>query len=246
MEQIYLSEQRGQTQSEGFRSFHTFNFGAYQHESRQSFGSLYVLNDDTLAGGQRLKMAVEEDSHIILLPIVGAIAYKNSLNTDGTSRNNREEGYLSAGQAQIFAAGKGMSFEIENPYDMALVNVLQIWTKRSAQNFVPSIENFGFDLSEQKNSLISFYTDGTSRDNREGGTSCHIGQFDGRKEGVFSLKNAQNGVFTFVIEGVFEVQNRLLEARDGLSLSNIKEVEFEALSNNAIILFLEVNHEFRK
>jgi quercetin 2,3-dioxygenase len=227
MEQIYLSEQRGQTQNNGFRSLNTFNFGAYQQDSRQSFGALYVLNDDTLAGGHKLKMNVEADSYIILLPIVGAIAYKNSLDTEG--------GYLSAGQVQIFSAAKGMSFEIENPYETELINVLQIWIKRTSKNFESSIKNLQFDLLEQKNSLIPFYT--------EGGTSCYIGQFDGRVDAVFNIKKTRNGIFAFVIKGAFEVQNRLLETRDGLSLLNVKEVEFEALSNNAIILFLEISQK---
>jgi len=46
-------------------------------------------------------------------------------------------------------------------------------------------------------------------------------------------------VYVFVIEGAFEVQNRLLHARDGLSLSSATEVEFEALSNDAMLLILE-------
>ena len=62
----------------------------------------------------------------------------------------------------------------------------------------------------------------------------------GREDGVYSLKNPQNGVFVFVIEGAFEVQNRLLEPRDGLAISAVEAIEFEALSNNAIILFLEI------
>ncbi len=228
MAQIYLSDQRGQTQSEGFCSFNTFNFGAYQHESRQPFGALSVLNDDTLSPSQCLTMHVEHDMDIILLPIVGTIAYKNSLNTEG--------GYLSAGQAQIFSVTHGLSFEIENPYETEWVNVLQIWVKRKISKcFESSMKNLNFDLFKEKNALISFYT--------EGGAFCQIGQFDGRKEGIFSMKNAKNGVFAFVIEGAFEVQNRLLEARDGLSLLDVEDVEFEALSNNAIILFLEVPFE---
>ena len=46
--------------------------------------------------------------------------------------------------------------------------------------------------------------------------------------------------FVFIIEGAFEVQNRLLEARDGLSLWNLSKLEFEALSNDAILMIIEV------
>lgn len=36
------------------------------------------------------------------------------------------------------------------------------------------------------------------------------------------------------------MQNRLLEARDGLGLWNVDEIEFEALSNEAVLLILEI------
>ena len=68
---------------------------------------------------------------------------------------------------------------------------------------------------------------------------CFIGKFDGRKEEIYTLKNKNNGIFVFIIDGVFEVQNHLLHARDGLSLKNIEAIEFEALSENAIVLLLE-------
>jgi redox-sensitive bicupin YhaK (pirin superfamily) len=44
----------------------------------------------------------------------------------------------------------------------------------------------------------------------------------------------------YVIEGAFEVQYRLLHARDGLALWEAERVEWEALSNDAILLVLEV------
>lgn len=68
-----------------------------------------------------------------------------------------------------------------------------------------------------------------------------IGRYDGREEGIYEVQNPDaHGVFVFVIEGAFEVQNRLLHARDGLSLINVAEVDFEALSNDAMLLILEI------
>ena len=48
----------------------------------------------------------------------------------------------------------------------------------------------------------------------------------------------ESNVFAFVIDGVFEVQDRLLHARDGLALSNFKAIDFEALSNESVILLI--------
>ena len=67
-----------------------------------------------------------------------------------------------------------------------------------------------------------------------------IGIFDGREEGRYILREQSHGIFGMVINGAFEFQNRLLENRDAVLITDIEELEFEALSENAIILFFEV------
>ncbi len=67
-----------------------------------------------------------------------------------------------------------------------------------------------------------------------------IAKLDGRSEIIHTAAQSGSGFFVFVIEGAFEVQHRLLEARDGLSLLGIIELEAEALSDDAILLMIEL------
>lgn len=67
-----------------------------------------------------------------------------------------------------------------------------------------------------------------------------IGLYDGRKEDKYILYKPQKSVFCMVINGAFEFQNRLLETRDAILLSEIGTLEFEALSENALVLFFEI------
>lgn len=67
-----------------------------------------------------------------------------------------------------------------------------------------------------------------------------IGLYDGRKEDTYVFYKPQKSVFGMVFNGAFEFQNRLLETRDAILLSEITVLEFEALSENALILFLEI------
>jgi redox-sensitive bicupin YhaK (pirin superfamily) len=219
---IFLADQRGCSQTDWFRSFHTFNFGAYQAENREPFGTLRVFNDDTLAAEKSLKMQLDENTDVILLPLVGAIEYRNSLG---------ETGFIEAGQVQVFSAAKGMEYEVMNPYSDELVNFLQIWISGQKEQFTAKIIQNSFDF-EDKNQLLPLFS------TQERGM---IGQFGGREEGVYTVQHPDtHGVFVFVIEGAFEVQNRLLHPRDGLSLTHVAEIEFEALSNDAILLILEI------
>src|SRR4051812_35032551 len=80
---IFLAAERGLNELSWFRSYNTFNFGRYYNEHKTPFGVLYVLNEDTLAGGHVITMNVEEDSDIILVPVVGAVAFNNDVITAG-------------------------------------------------------------------------------------------------------------------------------------------------------------------
>jgi hypothetical protein len=71
-------------------------------------------------------------------------------------------------------------------------------------------------------------------------TNGFIGKFTGREEAVYRLSDPRNGLFAFVLQGAFELQYRLLHAGDGLGLWELPEAELEALSNDAIILMVEV------
>lgn len=219
---IFLADQRGCSQTDWFRSFHGFNFGAYHHEHRQPFGRLRVFNDDTLAGGKSLKMQVDNNIDVILLPLVGALEYKPA---------SEETGLLEAGEVHIFSAAKGTEYEITNPYSEELINFLQIWVQNNDPSFEDKSITGSFDF-EQKNQLLPLFS-----------TQAYgmIGKFGGREEGIYKVMYPEpHGVFVFVIDGAFEVQNRLLHPRDGLSLAHITEIDFEALSNNAILLVLEI------
>jgi len=67
-----------------------------------------------------------------------------------------------------------------------------------------------------------------------------IGLYDGRKEDTYTLNQYGKTIFGMVLNGAFEFQNRLMENRDAILLNEIETLEFEALSENALILFLEI------
>ncbi len=229
---IYKSEQRGCTESEIFRRLCTFNFDDYRAISRNGFGSLLAFNDETLAAGNKIIRHIEENVSILLLPLVGGIAYKDS-------RGNHD--IIGTEQLLIFSADKGMSYEITNPYEEELVNYLQIWLQPDKSFFASQSHQTNFDL--KKNSLIPILEKQLSdKELLKTNTSAlgFIGMFEGRRSGSYTLKNAGTGLFVFVIHGAFEFEDRLIENRDGLSLSGVSEVEFEALSENAIVLILEI------
>lgn len=215
---IYLSDQRGCTQSSSHRSFHTFNFGEYFRDDRKGFGKIQTFNDDTLAGGRSVSYMINEFSLTMLIPLVGKILYE----IDGVSY-----GSVEAGQVNLVSAKPGSRLKISNPYENDLVNYLYIQLSTQDHPTAPSLQKFTIDHT-LKNRL------------QQVGPGISIGQFEGRKEAVLPVTDPSRGTFIFVIEGAFEVENRLLQSRDGLAVRDTIAVEMEALSNGAVVMCLSV------
>lgn len=212
--QIFKALFRGHEEDESYRCLTTFT----SDDHKKSFGALKMLNDETLAPQTTKSFPIGEDAEVIILPLYGTVCLN-------------QKHYLNTEEIQILNLSKGTSFELQNPYEDELINYLQIRLSATNENLKNGIKK-AFDF-ETRNTLFTIH--------EHENTQISIGIFDGRSEGLYPLKNQNNGVFTFVINGVFEFQNRLLETRDGLAIWAISEIEFEALSENAILLVIETS-----
>ncbi len=170
------------------------------------------FEDNTLAAQQSVESQFESSRTVVFLPLMGAVEVNEQL--------------VEAGQILYLLAQKNETVIVQNPYESGLINYLEIHIE---PNYKPTekVVITDFDLS-QKNRLHNI-------ENRTKVGFC-IGKYDGRKDGILKLEKPSD-VFVFIINGAFEVQNRLLEARDGLLLNNVSEIDFEALSEEAILLF---------
>jgi quercetin 2,3-dioxygenase len=220
---IFLSAQRGKTELPWFRSFHAFNFGTFQDPNKEHIGKLRVFNDNTLAAGKGMKMQVEKPTEVLILPLVGGIEFKNSAGYHD---------FLEAGKVQVFSAETGMEYEVLNPYDNELINYLEIWIEKENPLNTLTI-SVDIDI-KKRNELLAVFSS-VQQD-----SFGYFGKYNGREEGIYQVKNAGNYLYIFVIEGAFEVDNKLMEARDGLAIWSAEEIEFEALSNDAMFLIFEI------
>lgn len=212
---IFLADQRGCTESANHRSFHTFNFGSYISRHREPFESLLTLNDETLAAGQSIRYECGDLTECIVIPLVGSCLCSKDETVRETDVGevfhcvNREKGFI----------------EIANPFEREPINYLYLELRSMLDAMC---ETAPFDLEQKPNVLhkINLYSM----------QQVAIGIFDGREECSVKFEKMRKDVFVFVIEGAFEVNNRLLHKRDGLAIWQTKQLEFEALSNRAIIL----------
>jgi quercetin 2,3-dioxygenase len=210
---IYLSENRKCFQTDTFRSFETIlNPGS---ETPQN--SILKFSDNTLSAQNSQQILADIFVIIVLLPLVGAIEiFKDN-----------EVKIIDSGEIAYILMKPNEQIFIKNPYENELVNYLEIWIK-AEELFEEKFLTNGFSLEKNHNKLMDISTNNISE-------KFFIGKFDGREEGTFKIERQ---AFVFVINGVFEVDNRLLESRTALSLWNVYELEFEGLGGENIVLIV--------
>lgn len=206
-----------------FRAMDTFSQADNFAQNKFPFGALYSLSDDTLAAGASLEQVVDDNSWLILVPVTGALA---------VAVNDGNETIIGAGEIAVFGINKHHAFKLGNPYEEGLINYLQVCLKKEDKEENDSVS--GFDLNKNINELI------TVHENQERHFRISIGKFTGRNEVLYDTKGEGYGTFVYVVEGAFEVNGRLLHARDGLALWETNETDAETLSNNAILLIIEL------
>ena len=198
------------------------------------FGSLYVFNEETLAGSQSLTEQISQSFHIIILPITGAV---NFCGPEGKVITVEVEKILR------YTLPANSTFTLTNPYEKDLINFLQIWIKAKEPVNTNSTQLHAFSFDANKDILATIVS-GADADKKatELPFTLSIGRFGGRQETLYKLGSKNILFFGFVIAGAFEAEGRLLHEKDGLALWDITEVELEALSNNALMLTIELQH----
>lgn len=220
---IFLDDQRGFTQNDIQQRYCTFNFGDFRREGKEPFCNLYTLNDEVLSAGSVSKQTALHNNYLLLVPITGSIIYTDNIRWLE----------LEPGEALMVPMIEGTDFKISNSYPTNWVNYLRIEIKCDGL-FAGMAARFRFDLEERPGQLIPLINSAALP------FKLHIGRFAGREEAVYCPANQSSKTFSFVIAGAFELQNRLLHERDGLALWDAGCVEAEALSNNAILLIIEL------
>ncbi|NJM24190.1 MAG: hypothetical protein HC859_00180 [Bacteroidia bacterium] len=211
--QIHLADTRHLRLTRAGQTLHTIEDGTAVGLTHW----LYAFSDNAVRPSSEITHPVSCTGTLFVLPLVGRAQVQ--LRT--------EQADVEAGQLYFVPVLAGDVVSVSNLFRNEWINYL-LWE-------VPAVghEQAGArcaDIELRPNELHRLDCDANLG-------SVHIGQFAGRAEYTLDFAEASD-VFIFTIEGAFEVQNRLLHARDGLSLPCARCLEFEALSNNAIILVL--------
>ena len=237
MNKVYHSaETRGHADHGWLNANHSFSFASYYDPNRMNFGALRVLNDDTISPGKGFGKHSHDNMEIITIPLKGDLEHKDSLGNIGA---------INEGEIQVMSAGTGIYHSEYNKNSDKFINLLQLWVMPKKQDVKPRYDQRSFKGLKKKNSVyqvLSPYPEDEGMWIHQDAW-IHLGDCEEVTSVEYMLKKTGNGVYIFVIEGIFKVANEKLEKRDALGVWNTESITFEAQSKSQVLL-IEVPMEF--
>ena len=232
---IHKANTRGNANHGWLNAFHSFSFGSWYNPERVQFGTLRVLNDDTIAGGMGFGTHPHDNMEIITIPLEGDLAHKDSMGNSAV---------IKTGDIQVMSAGTGVEHSEFNPNADLQTKLFQIWLFPKYRDVAPRYQQITLDKSLQKNNFAQIL----SPNQDDEGVWIHqdawfyLSDFDNGFSKKLSLKKEGNGFYIMNIEGEIEVNGEKLEKRDALGIWNTNEIEVKA-TTNARFLVMEIPME---
>jgi len=224
---LHQAQTRGFADHNWLKSYHTFSFASYYNPERMNFGVLRVLNDDIIAPIMGFDMHPHNNMEIISIPLEGELEHKDSMGNVAI---------IKAGEIQVMSAGTGIYHSEYNKSSEKEGKFLQIWVFPNKKNVTPRYDQY--ILKNEKNVLQQILS---PNKDEEGvwihqNAWFHLGNFDADKTVEYQLKNTENGVYAFVINGNITIEEVELQTRDALGIWNTNSLILKTLKDTTILL----------
>lgn len=223
--------ERGQTQIDWLKSYHTFSFGDYFDPQHMGFSDLRVINDDYVAPGQGFATHAHQNMEIVTYVLEGTLAHKDSLGNGSL---------ILPGEVQRMSAGTGIRHSEFNPSETDPVHLLQIWILPERDGLTPSYEQQAFSPGE----INGRWRLVVSPDAREGSLTIHqsaeiyIAKLEALKTLIYEPR-ADRACWLHVATGVVQANDRLLEAGDAIAVID-EPLTLEGISRESEVLLFDL------
>jgi len=226
---LHKSETRGHANHGWLDTHHTFSFANYYNPERVNFGALRVLNDDWIASGEGFGKHPHDNMEIITIPLIGAVEHKDSMGNHGE---------IAAGEIQVMSAGTGIFHSEFNRNQNQELQLLQIWVIPNKRNVTPRYDQISLAEIEKPDEFFQILS---PNPNDQGvwihqNAWFHLGELSEGWKGKYELKDKNNGVYFFVIDGNVTVAGHELNRRDGLGVSEVDSIEISSGSLSKLLI----------
>ena len=232
IKKLFLADSRGYADHGWLKSSHSFSFASYFNPDQMNFGALRVLNDDWVAPSMGFGTHGHRDMEIISIPLSGDLKHRDNMGNETIIRS---------GDIQVMSAGSGVEHSEMNASTSEPVAFLQIWIFPKVKNVTPRYDQLALKVEDSINRWQQILSP-----NREDegvwihqDAFMHLNYLDSQTSTTYTLKNATNGVYLFVIEGEVSVEGEPLRRRDAIGITEVAKFTVRA-QTNARLLAIEV------
>jgi redox-sensitive bicupin YhaK (pirin superfamily) len=228
---LHKAGTRGHADHGWLNSYHSFSFAGYHNPERMHFGALRVLNDDTVKQGMGFGKHPHDNMEIVSIPLSGDLHHKDSTGRDKIIRQ---------GDVQIMSAGSGITHSETNANHDKEVKFLQLWVFPKERNIAPRYDQKTFLPEHRLNQLLTVVAPDDDKAvwiNQDAWFT--LGKFSKDFTTTYHLHKEGNGVYAFILNGNFTINDQSLEARDGYGVSETGSISIKA-DTDAEILLIEV------
>ncbi len=228
---LHLANTRGHANHGWLDSHHTFSFANYYNPERMNFGVLRVLNDDVVAPSRGFGTHPHDNMEIISIPLEGDLEHKDSMGTAAV---------IKQGDIQVMSAGTGIYHSEYNKNSDREVRFLQIWLFPNKRNVTPRYDQITLN-GNLKNNLQQVLSPNADDEGVwiHQNAWFHMGELDEGFTTEYTLKDSQNGIYAFVIDGAVTIEGQPLHKRDGFGVWDTSTVNIQA-NSKAKLLLMEV------
>jgi redox-sensitive bicupin YhaK (pirin superfamily) len=229
---LHKADTRGHADHGWLNAYHSFSFASWYNPDRVQFGTLRVLNDDTVAAGMGFGTHPHDNMEIITIPLEGDLAHKDSMGNTEVIKN---------GDVQVMSAGTGIQHSEFNPNADQRTKLLQIWVFPKVRNVEPRYQQITLNPEDRNNKLQQIL----SPNAEDAGVWIHqdawfhLGKFDKDTETTYELKKEGNGVYAFILSGTVTINGQELETRDGFGIWDTATLDIKT-TTDAEFLLMEI------
>lgn len=223
------AQERGFADHGWLKARFSFSFADYYDPDHMGFRALRVINEDRIAPSGGFPTHGHRNMEVVTYILSGTLEHQDST-------GNRET--LRTGEVQRMSAGRGIRHSEFNASASEPLHLLQIWLLPEADDLEPGYEQKAFSVAEAPNRWHPI----ASRSREHG--SLFIQQdvtiLAARLEISKKLDHPlapERHSWIQVARGKVEVNDRVLEAGDGLAVSDEARLSLQTIEEAEILLF---------
>jgi redox-sensitive bicupin YhaK (pirin superfamily) len=210
-------------------SWHTFSFADHYDPEHMGFGTLRVINDDTVQPGEGFGTHSHRDMEILTYVLQGALAHRDSSGGGGVIR---------PGDVQRMSAGTGVAHSEYNASKTEPVHFLQIWIVPERTGVQPGYEQKSFPAPDRTGKLRLL----ASGDGRDGSVKINqdakvYGALLGKGERVSLELQPGRRAWVHLARGALDLNGEKLGTGDGASSSDERKLALGATAPSEVLVF---------